>query len=636
MCGIAGVVGPDPTFHTSVGRMVPQLTHRGPDGHGTWSSPGGHCTLGHTRLAIIDLSTASAQPFVDQRTGLTLVFNGEIYNYRELRAELSGGRTFRSDGDTEVLLAAYARWGTECLGHLNGMFGFAVWDENRQTLFLARDRFGEKPLYYAQADGHVVFASELRALAQAPLAIAVDEAVALRHLGSDTVYDLDGQRDTLVDGVRQLLAGECLEISVAPDTGRPSVGTPRTYWRPTDGLDGQQPVRSLRDASAQLRDLLTDSVRLRLRSDVPVGTCLSGGLDSSSIVALVRELDPDRQIHTFTGRFPGDPVDEGRYATEMSRRAGTDYHEVEISAEGFLREAADLYRAAEFPIGSLSQYAQWCVFRLASENDVTVLLDGQGSDEIFGGYGNQILRAYTSQLLADKRFAFFLGERVRLARRVPSVFSVKSSAKQFVSSRLNLRSNRAEMMKFMSPDARAQLSASGDGGVDGGRREDPLRHLLNTLALRTMLSSLLRYGDHLSMNFSREVRLPFCDHRIIELANRLAPELLLGGGDVKRVLREAMRADLPASITAREKQGFNPPLSRWLQGPLVPWMREVVHDASPAVRGLLDVPAVDAALDRAGGGASTEWPTLWRVANLSAWDAYSYQPLALRVATPAT
>lgn len=635
MCGIAGVVGPDPSFHVSVGRMVPQMAHRGPDGQGAWSSPGGRCTLGHTRLAIIDLSSASAQPFVDERTALTLVFNGEIYNYRELRTELSGSWTFRSGGDTEVLLAAFARWGTDCLSHLNGMFAFGIWDESRQALFLARDRFGEKPLYYSERDGHVVFASELRSLMHAPLDRRVDEAVALGHLGSETVNDLDGRRGTLVEGVRQLLSGEYLEVTVEAATGRASVTPPRTYWRPTDGLHDHETVRSLDDAAGQLRELLTDSVRLRLRSDVPVGTCLSGGLDSSSIVAIVRKLDPDRQIHTFTGRFHGDSVDEGRYASEMSDWARTTYHEVDITAAGFLREAPDVYRAAEFPVGSLSQYAQWCVFRLAAEHHVTVLLDGQGSDEIFGGYGNEILRAYASQLLAEKRFGFFLRERVRLARRVPTVFSAEASARQFLSSRLN-RTNRAEMVKFVSPAAKARLASVEDPEPYGGARNEPLRSLLNTLALRTMLSSLLRYGDHLSMRFSREVRLPFCDHRIIELANRLAPELLLGGGDVKRVLREAMRADLPPSIATREKQGFNPPLGRWLQGPLVPWMRDVLHQASPPIRDLLDVRALDAALDRVGVGASGEWPTLWRVANLCAWDAYSFQPLAQRVTTPVT
>ena len=635
MCGIVGVAGPDPAVHLSVGRMVPRLTHRGPDGQGLWSSPNGHCTFGHTRLAIIDLSSASAQPFEDSAAGLTLVFNGEIYNYRELRSELAGEWRFRSEGDTEVLLAAYVRWGTECLAHLNGMFAFAIWDEKRQVLFLARDRFGEKPLYYSLADGHFVFGSELRALAEAPIDVRVDEAVAAAHLVSDTVYDLDGQTRTLVQGVRQLLPGECLEVEVDAETGTPSVGRARTYWRPTDGSDASG-TATFPAAAEHLRALLTDSVRLRLRSDVPVGTCLSGGLDSSSIVALVRELDDDREIHTFTGRFRGDPVDEGRYAQEMSGRARTTYHEVDITAEGFLREAADLYGSAEFPVGSLSQYAQWCVFRLASEHGVTVLLDGQGSDEIFGGYGNQILRAYASQLIADRRFGFFLGERLRLARNVPTVFSAKASAKQTVSSMLKGRGNQADVTRLMSAEGRGRADRLAPGPSDDhddDGRAQPLRHLLNTLSLRTMLTSLLRYGDRLSMRFSREVRLPFCDHRIIEFANRLPPEFLLGGGEVKRVLRAAMRPALPVSIATREKQGFNPPLARWIQGPLVPWMRDVIDGASPPVRGLFDQAAVEGALERAALGRAPDWPALWRVANLCAWDTYSLQPLAQRTTT---
>jgi asparagine synthase (glutamine-hydrolysing) len=636
VCGIAGVIGPDPRVHLSVGSMVPKLAHRGPDGQGIWASSSGHCTFGHTRLAIIDLSSASAQPFEDVARGLTLVYNGEIYNYRELRTELRGTWDFRSDGDTEVLLAAYSRWGTACLSHLNGMFAFAVWDEKRHCVFMARDRFGEKPLYYGISDDHVVFASELRALAEGPFSLKMDEVVAVAHLASDTVYDLDGQAATLVEGVRQLLPGQWLEVQVEAASGIPEVGAHQTYWRPTDGADSRSAHPSLRDAATELHHLLSDSVRLRLRSDVPVGTCLSGGLDSSSIVALVRMLDADREIHTFTGRFLGESVDEGRYASEMSAWSRTTYHEVDITAHGFLREAAGVYRAAGFPIGSLSQYAQWCVFRLAAEHGVTVLLDGQGSDEIFGGYGNQILRAYASQLLADRRFGFFLAERRRLARAVPAVFSAGASAKQFLASHLKSRSNQAVMLKLMSPEGRAQVSVLGsleprdDGSSQAEGTEEPLRSLLNGLALRTMLPSLLRYGDRLSMGFSREVRLPFCDHRIIEFANALPPEFLLGGGEVKRVLKEAMRDDLPRAVTDRQKQGFNPPLSRWVQGPLVPWMRDVLHAASPCLQALFDVGAIDAALDRANLNGAPEWPVLWRVANLCAWDVYSLQPLAHR------
>jgi len=608
--------------------MVPELAHRGPDGNGTWSSPSQRCTLGHTRLAIIDLSSASAQPFTDVGTGLTLVYNGEIYNYRELRAELRGGWTFRSDGDTEVLLAAYARWGTECLTHLNGMFAFGLWDESDATLFLGRDRFGEKPLYYTVVQDHFVFASELRALARAPIPLNVDESLALEHLASDTVYDLDGQRGTLVQGVAQILAGESLVVRSHPSTRAAVAGRHRRYWEPSDGAAGADPVRSLQEAGTELRELLVDSVRLRMRSDVPVGTCLSGGLDSSSVVAAMRALDPDRTIHTFTGRFRGEDVDEGRYAQAMSAWARTTYHEVDISAGGFLREAADVYRSAEFPIGSLSQYAQWCVFRLAAQHNVTVLLDGQGSDEIFGGYGHGILRSYASQLIADRRFRFFIGERFRLAKNVPSVFSLTASTKLALADRFKPQGRQDGVLRLLSSDGRAKLAALGYPARRRSEERESLRALLNTLALRTMLSSLIRYGDRLSMRFSREVRLPFCDHRIIEFSNRLPPEFLLGGGEVKRVLKEAMRVALPAAITNREKQGFNPPLARWIQGPLVPWMRDVIANASPALSPLVDKSAIESDLVRADEGRLPRWTPLWRVANLCAWDAYSRQPLA--------
>ena len=422
MCGIAGILSPVGANPDAVRAMTDIQAYRGPDGEGQWSSGDGRCVLGHRRLAILDLSERGRQPMVDAERGLAITYNGEIYNFVELRERLRGlGHLFASETDTEVLLHAYAQWGADCLAELNGMFAFAIWDERRRTLFCARDRFGEKPFLYAAADGAFVFASEAKALALLRgVDTAIDAGVAAAY-AEDGHTRIDAGERTLLRGIKQLLPAHAMEVRLAGE--RAEVRRAWCYWSIDVDGRGQYGAVDPERAASDLLELMTDSVRLRLRSDVPVGSCLSGGLDSSSLVCLIRRLETGADLRTFTGRFPDDPVDEGRYASMVVEQCRTEAFEVAPTPERFAAEAERVYWHADFPIGGTSQFAQWCVFHLASQNGVTVLLDGQGSDELLGGYGNRITASFLRQLWAQGERRAWLRERAAAARGNPEVFS---------------------------------------------------------------------------------------------------------------------------------------------------------------------------------------------------------------------
>lgn len=631
MCGIAGIVAAGHANLAAVRAMNEAQRHRGPDGEGTWVSPDGSVALGHRRLSIVDLSEGGHQPMRDAARDLTITFNGEIYNYIEVRARLvTLGHTFRSTSDTEVLLAAYAEWGSGCLSELNGMFAFALWDARRRVLFCARDRFGEKPFQYALTGGTFAFASEVKALALLSFVdLEIDEGVLAVGAAEGMVW-LDAHERTLLRGVKQLLPGHAMEVLVAG--GRVEILRTFCYW--TADIAARRPygTESGDAAARRFLDLLTDSVRLRLRSDVPVGSCLSGGLDSSAIVALIRRLEPGADLHTFTGRFPGDPMDEGHYSSMMVEACRTTSSEVVPTPERFLRDAESVYHHADFPIGGMSQFAQWCVFHLASTRGVTVLLDGQGSDEQLGGYGSQIIQSFLHQLGAERRIGAWLHERRAWAKSYPALFTwPRLALNETPLARLRPLLRRATNRSTTTlPDLfqPAWLRAAARGSPLPSLPEDPsdlhaLSRTLWQLSFRAMLSGLLRFGDRLSMAHSREVRLPFCDHRLAEYLFSLPPDLLVGEGQVKRVLRLALRGLVPEAIVTRPKQGFVPPQQRWLTGPLEAWVSDLAADPGP-IGELLDLSRVRSILSADAGSRRRDVALVWESANLLAWSRYSH------------
>lgn len=575
MCGIAGIIGRSRVNADAVLAMAELMAHRGPDGDGLWQSDDGRVCFGHRRLAVLDLDDRAAQPMSSADESLVITYNGELYNYLELKRRLEAdGVRFRTTGDTEVVLEAYRAWGSDCLDEFNGMFAFAIYDRRRNRLFCARDRFGEKPLLFLERDGVFAFASEYKALfALDGVAIDIDEAAVVGFL-DNPASGLDHNRDTVFKGICQLLPGEKLAVELDDLSWAAA-----KYWTGTP--EPRDESLSDADAIVRFRELLGDAVRIRLRSDVAVGSCLSGGLDSSAITCLSRGLQGgDVPYHTFTGRFPDSPADEGMWADQVVAATAAEGHETFPDAKGFLGDVEQFIWLNELPVDSASQYAQWCVFRLASEAGVTVLLDGQGADEILGGY-EQYFVAYCRS--SDGR-----REEVKIRERYPMAFSnVDQGWKKALPSGLRRMAARtlgrgSDISFGVREDMARYIS-------DAALPPDTLHQALHRDACGGFLTTLLRYGDRNSMAHSREVRLPFCDHRIAEFAFSLPDRLLMGHAQTKYLLREAMRGVLPDAVRTRwNKQGFLPPQAEWFRGGLLDVAEDLFNSRSFADSSIWD------------------------------------------------
>lgn len=621
MCGIAGIVARQRANPFAAQAMAARMAHRGPDGAGLWQSGDGRVVLSHRRLAIIDLSARGAQPMADATGSVVITFNGEIYNYRELRERLkSEGIAFRSDSDTEVLLSAYGRWDEDCLAELNGMFAFAIYDGRTRRLFCARDRFGEKPFLYATGPGYFAFASEYKALlALAEVAADADHGRICAFLRAGRRGLDDGSR-TAFPAIRQLRPGECMTVDC--DSLEPSF---RRYWRPRP--DPTMARLGEDEAVARLKALIVDSVRLRLRSDVPVGSCLSGGLDSGTVVCVARELlGGGAPYHAFSGRFPGTSADEGAWAETIAAAAQATVHESHPDPRRLLDELERFVWLNELPVASTSQYAQWCVFASAKEAGVTVLLDGQGGDEVLGGY-EQYFGAYLATLRARGENARADTEAAAIRARYPlalppAAMRLKRALPAGVRAlAARLSGQGSDFLFGLSREAAAAARAV-ESELDEalGDSFHPLARALAEDAFVAQLPTLLRYGDRNSMAHSREVRLPFCDHRIAELALSLPPGYLMGEAETKRLLRRAAVGVLPESVRLRwNKQGFLPPQPQWFRAALAARVREMVEDAGFAASGLWNVSWWRRALARFEAGADDLAWTLWKPFIAETW-----------------
>lgn len=630
MCGIAGIICQSTINAAELRGMAAIQAHRGPDGEGVWLDSDKHVGLAHRRLSILDLSERAAQPMADHSGRFVITFNGEVYNYLEVRAELLSLRhIFRSESDTEVLLEAYKAWGTKCLDRLNGMFSFVLYDSVRGVLFCARDRYGEKPFLYSFGKNFFAFASEYKSLLQHPdIPLDYDEWRLLRaaHNASN---GLDADRQTVFNAVQQLLPGEVMEVDV-----RTLAHKIWRYWQIEPG-----PLREVtdeREVFNEFRELLTDSVRLRLRSDVPVGSCLSGGLDSSAIVCIVRQLlGDDAPYNTFTGRFPGTSADEWSYAEQVIQATGVLSHVTVPTVGRFMADLPEFIWYNELPVGSSSQFAQWCVFQLAKERGVTVLLDGQGADETLGGY-EQYFARYVEALRE-------CGDRKRFERELPLIREryplALTPPARGLRDRLPFRlrhllSNRfglgTSLLYGLRPEVAEKVAQQNSLPRKPGL--DSLANALEQDSFGRFLTTLLRYGDRNSMAHSREVRLPFCDHRIAEFVFRLPPHLLMGEVQTKRLLRESMRGILPEPIRTRwNKQGFRPPQDRWFQTPeFIQLVRHTFSGDTFQESPFWLAQWWSHALDRVEEGALGLGWTLWSPFIVEQWKQYFLEPLKVR------
>jgi asparagine synthase (glutamine-hydrolysing) len=579
MCGIAGFTGrvDEAAARAVAGRMAGTLAHRGPDGSGCWTTPtsaGRRLALGHTRLAILDLSDAAAQPFHRAAAGgrLTLVFNGEIYNYLELRAELAAaGHAFATGSDTEVLLAAYAAWGADCLPRLRGMYAFAVWDARRDELFLARDPFGKKPLLYFRDGEDLVFASELAALAAHPAFRPEVDPAALGHYLLFKYVPGDG---SLVKGVRELPAGHMATWRA----GRLEIR--RHYAPPPAETD---PARRLPwDAGtvAAFRAELAEAVRLRMRSDVPLGAFLSGGIDSSSIVALMAEQS-DRPVRTFSVGFKEEGFSELWAAQLVAERFQTEHHELEITPADFLDSLEPATRHRGAPLSEMADVPVYLISRLAARH-VKVVLSGEGSDELLAGYAKH---------WGDLAVARF--QRAAPAAPAAPVLKGASSLLGYRGRSLQVLLRAAAERDFLDRQAawfglmsRAEARRLCPGlpwhaigyawPDDPGEGADPLQRALLFDKTVWLPGTLLARGDRLTMAASIEGRMPFMDVKLCAFAARLPPAAFLAGRTGKQILRRAMAATLPPEILERPKDGFRVPVHEWLRGRMRPFLHDML------------------------------------------------------------
>jgi asparagine synthase (glutamine-hydrolysing) len=576
--------------------MARAMVHRGPDGQGVWSDE--QAGFGFRRLAIIDLCERSNQPL--HLGSLHLVFNGEIYNYVELRRELSSlGHRFETEGDAEVLLHAWGEWRDLALDRLDGMFAFGIWDDERRQLTFAVDPFAEKPLFYQAAAGRLLFASDIRALKAADPRVGIpDESAIDGFLALGTMPELPR---TFFDDVQRLPPAHVARW----ERGSISV---RRYWMPQ-----AVPVPADRgEMGERLRELLTDSVRLRLRSDVAVGSSLSGGVDSSAIVSVAARLRGGRSRHAFTATFPGFAKDEWSHAEEVARAAEVAEHHAVLPRMGeLLDDLQELVRDQEEPFGSTSIYAQWRVMRAARRAGVIVLLDGQGADELFGGY---VGTAGWALRTAGPRAALLaVAKDPSLAESLAIAYSAGRAPRALVR-RHRLRRASPYVTRLLAYEAVDSEELPFDRGGNGS----PLRRTLVEQAFRTSLPTLCRYADRNSMAHSVEVRLPFLDRRIAEFALSLPARLVYHNGITKLALREALRGLVPDGVLdRREKIGYETPEQTWFNEPDARMcLAEIVLDPSLRASRRYD----DAAFERdLAAGAWRDVGALWRAVNVELW-----------------
>ena len=574
MCGIAGILGsPDDRSFPLVA-----LRHRGPDEEGIWRDPQDRIWLGHRRLSILDLTPRGRQPMEYGEGRYRIVFNGEIYNFIELRQELeSKGYIFQSDSDTEVIPAAYDCWGVDCLHRFNGMWALAIWDAQKKELWLARDRFGKKPLYYYCKDGLFAFASEVQALQrwlgpQADLDAEVVQSICAGR------FEWQGTERTYLTQVRTLPAGYWMRV----ERGRPEL----KRWYGLEPYRWKVPETFVEQALA-LRELLIDACRLRLRSDVPLATCLSGGLDSSSITAIVHrglrrpEERAARDCHrAFCASFPNTMLDEtdGVRAFAETVEAQLRVYEIKPPTEEKLLEAIS---ACDGPMHALAFYPIWELYGFIRENGVKVTLDGQGPDEMMGGYFETIQSALGAALFHGRLGWFWDIYKTYSAQGESSYRSSKGFAK-------------SELFRlFKSPLSRLKRLIVSGFANGPTHSEDPLEYAqptppglsvfsaeLYNQFCQKQLPTILQQYDRCSMSQGVECRMPFMDYRIVEFVFSLPDTSLVGGGFTKRILREAVRGLVPeATRLSKVKIGFNAPIVEWFLGPMRPIVLDVMSSA---------------------------------------------------------
>lgn len=635
MCGIAGLVDPRGNVLSLLEALVAGVVHRGPDDAGTWVDADSGVGLGHRRLSIIDTSPAGHQPMASVSLRFHLTYNGEIYNYADLREELEpGGRApqWRGHSDTEVLLAGFEAWGiVETLRRCNGMFALVVFDRERRTLTLARDRMGEKPLYFGRVAGRFCFASELKAMTAMPgwQARMAADAIAT-YLGAGYVRGLQ----SAVQGILRLPPGCALTLSLDElDRGDDAAFVKsriEQFWSLRQAaLAGLSSAETPSDDA--LHALLLDSVRLRMVSDVPIGAFLSGGIDSSLIVSLMQAAS-ERPVNTFSIGFHERAFDEAPHARAVAAHLRTHHEELYVDANDALALVPGLARQFDEPFADASQMPTMLVSRMARQH-VTVALSGDGGDELFGGYGRY--SAITSIWGALSRVP-------PVARRAgPPLLEGAAAATRGLATVLPPLRDMPHRLRRLSERMRAgdadalRMAFIGGAGIGLMQRGEPVRNLPHCMPPDDIRDTLhrLMYADQLdylpddilhkvdraSMIYALESRVPFLDHRVVEMSWRFPSPELLQEGRGKQPLRRLLSRYIPTALFERPKQGFSPPIDAWLRGPLRDWAEDLLSSEAIAALPMLDAGGVRAVWRDHLGGRIDAGIALWNVLMLSDW-----------------
>lgn len=619
MCGIAGLFSQEPIEYKYIKQMTDIIKHRGPDSEGQQALFDGKIWLGHRRLSILDLSSAGHQPLSYANGRYWITYNGEVYNYLELRQELEKiGYSFKSNADTEVILAAYDEWGRECLHRFNGMWAFLIVDTVQRQVFAARDRFGVKPLYYWQSpQGVLAFASEIKQFTVLPGWKAA--------MNGQRVYDFlnwgltDHTNETLFNGVVQIRGGQAAEFSFH-DCMKV---LPVYQWYE---LKPRSFSGDMQEAAEKFRNLFVDAVRLRLRADVPVGSCLSGGLDSSSIVCVVNDLLKSQNAQelqkTVSACADIKKYDEREFIDQVVNAHGIEAYYTYPQPDNLFEIAGRLTWYQDEPFGSTSIYAQWCVFKLAAEQGLKVMLDGQGADEELAGYHSFFAPKFAGM--------FKRSEWVRLLQEIIAcrklhnygvMFALKGMVNMLFPEKVRQNIRKYSGHASVKPDW-LNLGKLGAEPIDpfvvNGAKTDTIQNLSIAQLTASNLQMLLHWEDRDSMAHSVESRLPFLDYRLVEFVLGLPDEMKLSKGVTKRVLREGMIGTLPEKIRMRtDKMGFVTPEEIWIKRNPKLFMEEV-RKAQQVSRGVLSDNVIERLEKMVKGNIPFSF-WLWRVISFGKW-----------------
>ena len=635
MCGITGIYSPGETVSPAVlWAMTDTLVHRGPDHSGTYVNRNGTVGLGHTRLSIIDLSERGNQPMASDCGGVRVSYNGEIYNYREIREELRRkGHSFRTGSDTEVLIKSYEQWGIGCLQKFIGMFALAIWDEREGRLFLARDRVGIKPLYYYRENGLFLFGSELKAMMRHP---GFGKRIDPHGLALFLRYNYIRSPHTIFENTFKLEPGHylCLQDGRLEN---------HKYWDATEAYNADPLDMDEDEACEMLEETIADSLKYRLVSDVPVGLFLSGGIDSSIVAALLRKNSPS-PLKTFTIGFEEKEYDEAGWAKKLAEHLGTEHTEFRVSEDTALETVSDMPSVYDEPFADTSSIPTCILSRLAREH-VKVVMSGDGGDELFCGYSHYAKSARLATAVGKMPGALRGGLRAALGSFGPSRFESagKALGGRWITKRTrNYERNRASLLGIMENDMaemyRRRVGAWAPEDFAGVFREDPnfrdgtfeedfaavrsgdLRTQMLYADFRVWLpDDILTKVDRASMSAGLEAREPLLDHRIVDLAARLPMDLKYRNGESKYLLRKILSRHIPAELYDRPKKGFRSPVDSWLRGKLRPLVENYLGPEAIRKSGVFDPGEVSRWKKRFYDYSSPGAPRIWNLLMFQMW-----------------